>query len=113
MSADTACRTAAALNYRGLSSRPGRAVSADAATPGDTAAATERRTLRAEDAAVGSPAGTRVDAAAGSAGREATADACPRGTAGSSVAAQTSAAGPPDFSVTAQAGATGNGRGLR
>lgn len=101
VTADTASGAAATLNHRGLSSRPGRAVSADAASAGDTAAATERRALLAEDAAVGSTAGTRVDAAAGSTGREATADADPRSAAGSSVAAQTCAAGPADFSVTA------------
>ncbi|MEE3064246.1 MAG: hypothetical protein VYA67_09830 [Actinomycetota bacterium] len=85
VSADTASGTAAALDYRGLSSRPGRAVSADAATAGNTAA--ERRALLAEDAAVCSGAGTRVDTAAGSAGRKATTDAGPRGTVSSGVAA--------------------------
>ncbi|ORV52480.1 hypothetical protein AWC05_23635 [Mycobacterium florentinum] len=70
---NTAPGTAAALNHRALSGRPGRAVSADTTAAGGTAAATERRAFLAEDAAVSSTAGTRVDATA----REATANTGP------------------------------------
>lgn len=73
---NVASGTAAALDYRTMANRPGRSVlRADTAVTGDTAAASERGALLAEDAAVSSPAGTRIDAAAGSSGRQATAGA--------------------------------------
>ncbi|MCV7168252.1 hypothetical protein [Mycobacterium stomatepiae] len=106
---------AAALNHRALSGGSGRAVRADAAVAGDTAAASERRALLAEDAAVSSTAGTRVDAAVSSSARETTADAGSGVDAAASfgVAAEARATDPPGFCVTAQPGAAGNARGLR
>ncbi|GLE51554.1 hypothetical protein ATCCBAA256_11370, partial [Mycobacterium montefiorense] len=117
----TACPargTAAALNNRALSSRTGRAMrSRDTPVAGDTAAATERRAFLVKDAAVSSRAGARIDAAArstagtsvqpaanftagprvqpaaSSTGRDADADASPRGTTGSGVAAHARATG--------------------